>query len=404
MIHVNATGCSLVDNLYGHVDFTTEAYGKLVSRTPGDGGLSTGGLVFSEAFAEFADEKYNTVLASLTKGVAPDSSNIGGPGIVPILHASQVRQSSDIRYRFTGVVGRDENGRQFRKLLTKAGFLVDDYMESDLPTPSTDVLSDPDFNGGRGERTFINTIGAAGAYGPESLPEDFFDADFLLFGGTALVPPLHDTLDSLCRRGREAGAFVMVTTVYDFRNEARFKGKSWPLVEDYRNIDLLVVDREEALKISGEASPEAAMAWFLGKGSRAVVVTQGADDVLLGISHRRYLTPGCSSMPTCRYADEVVAGLVEPRDTTGCGDNFVGGLIDSIARQMAADGEAGLNLEEAVVSGIAAGSVALTCLGGVYYESKPGQKFEAMQPYFEAYHRELAERNEAAPGDSEDLS
>ncbi len=410
MIRVNATGCSLVDNLYSHVDFTTEVYEKLVSRTPGDGGLSTGGLVFSEAFAEFADEKYDTVLASLTGSGAPDSSNIGGPGIVPILHAAQVKQSTDIHYRFAGVVGRDDNGRRFRELLAKAGFPFDHYTESDLPTPSTDVLSDPDFNGGRGERTFINTIGAAGAYGSESLPENFFDADFLLFGGTALVPPLHDTLDKLCRRGREAGAFVMVTTVYDFRNEARFKGRPWPLVEDYRNIDLLVVDREEALKLSGEASPEAAMAWFLAKGSRAVVVTQGADDVLLGISHRRYLTPGCSSMPTCRYADEVVAGLVEPRDTTGCGDNFVGGLIDSVAHQMAADGEAGLNLEEAVVSGIAAGSVALTCLGGVYYESRQGQKFEAMQPYLKAYRRELAdiaemaEGDEAAQGDSEDLS
>jgi len=400
MIRVNATGCSLVDNLYGHVKFDTDTYKKLVSRTPGDGGLSTGGLVFSEAFAGFADEKYSTVLANLAGSDAPDSSNIGGPGIVPILHAVQVRQSTDIRYRFAGVVGRDENGRRFQELLEKTGFTFDDYTESDLPTPSTDVLSDPDFNGGRGERTFINTIGAAGAYGPDSLPGDFFEADFLLFGGTALVPPLHDTLDNLCRRGRETGAFVMVTTVYDFRNEARFKGRPWPLVENYGNIDLLVVDREEALKISGEATPEAAMAWFLAKGSRAVVVTQGADDVLLGSSHRRFLTPGCSSMPTCRYADEVVAGLSKPRDTTGCGDNFVGGLIDSAAQQMAAATSDGtgdsrpLNLEEAVVSGIAAGSVALTCLGGVYYESKPGQKYEAMQPYFEAYRRELAEISE----------
>lgn len=413
MIRVNATGCSLVDNLYGHVKFDTDIYKKLVSRTPGDGGLSTGGLVFSEAFAGFANEEYNTVLAGLAGSDTPDSSNIGGPGIVPILHAAQVRQSTDIRYRFAGVVGRDENGRRFQELLKKTGFPFTDYTESDLPTPSTDVLSDPDFNGGRGERTFINTIGSAGTYGPESLPEDFFDADFLLFGGTALVPPLHDTLDELCRRGREVGAFVMVTTVYDFRNEARFKGRSWPLVDDYTNIDLLVVDREEALKISGEASPEAAKGWFLARGSRAVVVTQGADDVLLGISHRRFLTPGRSKMPTCRYADEVVAGLTEKRDTTGCGDNFVGGLIDSIARQMAAAGDAGisegkgnslqLNLEEAVVSGIAAGSVALTCLGGVYYESKPGQKFEAMQPYLEAYRRELAEKtdgNEVAGHDT----
>ncbi len=393
MVRVNATGCSLVDNLYGHVDFTTETYKKLTSRSPGDGGLSTGGLVFSEAFADFAGESYNKMLESLTGTSTPDSSNIGGPGIVPVIHAAQVKQSPDILYRFAGVIGRDENSRRFAELLDKVGFPSDDYSESSLPTPGTDVLSDPNVNNGRGERTFINTIGAAGAYGPDSLPKDFFDADFLLFGGTALVPPLHDALNNLCRRGRDAGAFIMVTTVFDFRNEARLQGRSWPLVDDYTNIDLLVVDREEALKISGKTTPKDAMDWFLKKGCRGVVVTQGPDEVLMGTGNNksgRFLQPERSAMPTCRYADEVVAGLTKKRDTTGCGDNFVGGLIDSLAHQLNENARA-LNLEEAVISGIAAGSVALTCLGGVYYEDEPGQKFKAMEAYFEAYRRELAE-------------
>ncbi len=413
MLRVNATGCSLVDNLYGHVDFSSELYRRLSSRKSGDGGLATGGLVFAEAFAEFAASgntaggpaagaDYARILRQLTGAEEPDSSNIGGPGIVPLIHANQVKQNPDIRYRFAGVLGRDDNGRRFRDLMDEAGFPLKDYSESERPTPSTDVLSDPSFNGGRGERTFINTIGAAGAYGPRSLPEDFFDADFLLFGGTALVPPLHDNLDDLCRRGREAGAFVMVTTVFDFRNEARLQGKPWPLVDDYSNIHLLVTDREEALKISGETDPAAAMAWFLNQGCRGVVVTQGADEVLLGIRENpvqagSFLPLSRRIMPTCRYADEVVASLTKKRDTTGCGDNFVGGMIDSLAHQLAggASGESAdkqnLNLEEAVVSGIAAGSVALTCLGGVYYEDEPGQKFNAMKPYFDAYRRELGE-------------
>ena len=400
-IRVNATGCSLVDNLYGHVDFSSDIYKKFTTRNPGDGGLATGGLVFAEAFAEFAAGDYKQLLADLSSAGEPDSSNIGGPGIVPVIHANQVKQNPDILYRFAGVLGGDDNGRRFSELLRKTGFPSEDYSKSNLPTPSTDVLSDPDFSGGRGERTFINTIGAAGAYGPESLPDDFFDAEFLLFGGTALVPPIHDNLGRLCRRGREAGTFVMVTTVFDFRNEARLQGKPWPLVDNYSNIDLLVTDREEALKISGESTPQTAMAWFLNRGCRGVVVTQGADEVLLGIAGDgntgRFHPPGRRAMPTCRYADEVVASLTKKRDTTGCGDNFVGGMIDSLAHQLAdqlADtSDAGeiLNLEEAVISGIAAGSVALTCLGGVYYEDKPGQKFNAMKPYFDAYLRELGE-------------
>ena len=256
MIRVNATGCSLVDNLFGHIDFKTEAYRRYLSRKTGDGGLATGGLVFAEALSDFAGRPFDEVMHELTGGKAPDSSNIGGPGIVPIIHAAQVNSSPDIRYRFAGVVGNDENGRHFRTLLEKAAFPFDDYTVSNLPTPSTEVLSDPNFDGGRGERTFINLIGAAGEYGPESLPDDFFRHRHSSVRGNRPGTAVARCVGRSVPPGsRKAGAFVMVTTVFDFRNEARFKGKRWPLVENYRNVDLLVVDREEASKISGESSP-----------------------------------------------------------------------------------------------------------------------------------------------------
>jgi len=193
----------------------------------------------------------------------------------------------------------------------------------------------------------------------------------------------------------------MVCTVFDFRSEARLKGQPWPLVENYANIDLLVVDKEESIKISGAPAVSEAMEWFLGKGCGSVVITQGADDVLLGIGSADRKRPWGfkrlkrRSMPTCRYADEIVASMTTPRDTTGCGDNFVGGMIDSIARQLAGtpskNGQISLDLEDAVISGVAAGSVALTCLGGVYYEEAPGQKLEALEPYLIAYRKQLEE-------------
>jgi len=48
-----------------------------------------------------------------------------------------------------------------------------------------------------------------------------------------------------------------VNTVFDFRNQKRNPGKPWPLldsIEDYRLIDVLIMDCEEAMKISGTAS------------------------------------------------------------------------------------------------------------------------------------------------------
>ena len=415
MIRVNAAGCSLVDNLYGRLSFASPGYRRLLSSRIGDGGLVTGGLTFSEALARFAGEDYRSLLGGLTGGCPPDNSNIGGPGIVPIIHAAQVCRRRDIRYRFAGVVGRDANGRRLRDMMRRAGFAMDDYTESPEPTPSTDVFSDPDFDGGRGERTFVYTIGAAGRYGPESLPADFFDAEIILLGATALVPPLHDALDDLCRRARNAGAFVIVCTVFDFRNEARMNGRPWPLVDNFANIDLLVMDREESLKISGQESPRSALRQFLDSGCGGVVITQGADDILLGAAEGGpFRMPGRTEMPTCRYADEAAAGAGGNRDTTGCGDNFAGGLIDCIAHRKAEELEYAesaapgnnhpkntpgeqldlrerLDLEEAVIFGVAAGSTALGCLGGVYYEEAPGDKRRAMQRFLDAYRAELGE-------------
>ena len=56
-------------------------------------------------------------------------------------------------------------------------------------TPFTFVFSDPAFAGGRGERMFVNAIGAAGHFGPELLEGLFFEADIAILGGTAIVPP-----------------------------------------------------------------------------------------------------------------------------------------------------------------------------------------------------------------------
>ena len=392
-IRVHATGCSLVDNLYDRVDFKSPAYRALLSSSAGDGGLSTGGLVFAEALTNFAGRNYEELVREITRREKPDSSNIGGPGIVPVIHAAQVKRSRKISYRFAGVVGRDGNGRRFRSLMKKAGFPMDDYCERSAPTPSTDVLSDPAFDNGRGERTFINRIGAAEDYGPESLPGDFFEAEILLFGGTALVPPLHDSLDELCRRGQQSGSLVMVTTVYDFRNEARTEGRPWPLVQDYRNINLLCVDREEAAKISACPDSDDAMDWFLSRGCGAVIITRGAEDVLIGCrDDSLFQMPKRRSMPTCRYAETVLEELDHSRDTTGCGDNFVGGVLDSLAHQLAERiPGARLNLEQAAACGTVAGALALTCLGGVFFEDFPGEKQQNLVRYAASYEEQLKE-------------
>ncbi len=156
-----------------------------------------------------------------------------------------------------------------------------DFVNKDARTPFTNVLSDPRYNEGSGERTFINNLGAAGELCPEDLPEGFLDADILALGGTALVPQIHDQLDEILSRAGKS-TFKLVNTVFDFRNEQRYPGQPWPIGRDHRSfesIDLLIMDRDEALKISGQGSMDNAIAYFIESPLKAFMVTDGTEPV-----------------------------------------------------------------------------------------------------------------------------
>ena len=62
-------------------------------------------------------------------------------------------------------------------------------------------------------------------------------------------------------------------------------------------------------------------------------------------------------------------------DTTGCGDNFVGGVLSSLAVQREEQGQALIpDLERAVAEGVCAGGLALYSTGGTFRENVPGEK------------------------------
>ena len=53
-------------------------------------GLTPGKLVFVEEFEEFGKNKFSKILRQIINGKEPDKINIGGPGIVPLIHWTTV--------------------------------------------------------------------------------------------------------------------------------------------------------------------------------------------------------------------------------------------------------------------------------------------------------------------------
>ncbi len=401
-VRIAGAGCCLMDILYPKADFSSAAFAWVRSRREGDGGLSPGRLVFAEDAELFTGRPFSDILPAIA-GSVPPALNVGGPSVVALVHAAQMLEGEGIPVAFSGATGDDGIGRDLREKLARTP--LDASRLRTLPgrTPSTFVLSDPLWDSGRGERCFVNDIGAAERFLPSDLGEGFFDADLVALGGTALVPGLHEGLPGVLALARSRGALTFVNTVFDFRAERRDPIGAWPLGgpapiggtlpvggpspgprESYESCDLLVMDRDEALRLSGERDFASALRFFEGSGVGAFVVSRGGDPVVAWSGLGRFAPFPAREFPVSGRAARARSDPSSPRgDTTGCGDAFAGGILASLALQLKAGRavEGSLDLAGALSWGIAAGAFTLSFLGGTYYESKPGEKREKVRSY-----------------------
>jgi len=382
-----------MDNLYNHIDFTSAVFRKYLSRKPGDGGLSPGRLVFAEEFERFADRAIDRILDDITGGKDAQARNVGGPCIVAMISAAQLAGDRDISFRFYGARGEDIDGRNLVERVGITGVDISGCKLVPENTPFTDVFSDPDYAQGQGERIFVNSIGAAGAFAPEDLPSEFFDSQICIFGGTALVPQIHDNLTALLGRAKQAGALTVVNTVYDFRNEKRNPGQPWPLGQggdSYKLIDLLIMDNEEAQKISGTQGQQAMWDYFAESGVAAFIITHGAEPITAFSDGRRFDACEIQSFPVSqRVKQELATPQAAKGDTTGCGDNFVGGALASLVTQCQDQTEGKPDLKDIVAWGVASGGTACFYMGGAFAEQHPGQRREQVVPYYQDYKTQI---------------
>jgi sugar/nucleoside kinase (ribokinase family) len=390
-IIVSGVGCCLVDLLFNDINFGSDTIHPYLSLQRGDGGLTPGHLVFKEEFEKYSGSSFDLVLNKITGGKPYDKINIGGPSIVSLINVAQLIDKEQCEVRFYGRGGNDEIGKYLISSLQKTPVVLKDYKLINNQTPSTVVLSDPSYENGHGERMFINSIAAAWDYRPDELDDDFFNSDIVVFGGTALVPQIHDNMTSLLKKSRLKDCITIVNTVFDFRNEKANPSKKWPLGESdesYRYIDLLIADREEAFRLSGERDLQAAIRYFQDKKVSSLIITNGSKNISTYSDGRFFYTSGLKEMPV---SQKVVNKLKNAQggDTTGCGDNFVGGVIASVVTQLQ-NGAKHPDLLEACCRGVVSGGFTCFYLGGTYFEEKAGEKRAKMEPFYDAYRKQIA--------------
>jgi sugar/nucleoside kinase (ribokinase family) len=394
-ITISCTGCCLADYLYADIDFSRTELDKYLSVKNGDGGITPGKLIFTEALENFSNEKIHSIIDVVTEAKQPDAFNLGGPAIVALAGAAQLFNSDSVTCKFYGVAGNDETGKNLYELMKQLPVELDNYYLKNGVTPNTIVLSDPRLNNGKGERAFINNLGVAQRYRPENLGEAFFDSEVLIFGATALVPQIHSNLTSLLRKGRELGRLNIVTTVFDFLNEKANPDKRWPLGESddsYRLLDLLLVDYEEAMRLSNKTSLSEAVDFFIEMGVPSMVITHGCSPVTFFSNGSLFKATDVAELPICKAVDRELELHPEIKgDTTGCGDNFAGGIIYSLIHQLQNKARGELDLAEAVAWGAVAGGFTRSYIGGTYFEKNRGEKMSKLIKFYDAYVNELVD-------------
>ena len=114
------------------------------------------------------------------------------------------------------------------------------------------------------------------------------------------------------------------------------------VLEVLRQVDVALLNEEEAKSLAGETQLVRAADRLLDQGATAVIVKKGENGALYRSREERFVTPGFP-----------VDALTDP---TGAGDSFAGGFLGWLARCGRDDGEA---LRQALACGTAMASLAI---------------------------------------------
>ncbi len=147
-IKISGAGCCLVDQIYNGIDFDSSSTRKYLSQRANDGGLHPGRLVFSEQLEKFASSELSEIVQDIIgKGITP-AFNVGGPSIVSLIHAAQLLSGIEAEINFFGIRGDDDAGEYLELKLKQTPVFLENLSTINGSTPSTIVLSDPNFNNG----------------------------------------------------------------------------------------------------------------------------------------------------------------------------------------------------------------------------------------------------------------
>lgn len=390
-MRISGVGCLVVDYIYHDVDFSRPEASQYLSND-GINGVLVGEGNLLQQLEEYFQRPKEVIIRDMTGGRTPEKA-LGGVSVVTLISAAQLLSDcEDIEVFYHANIPNNELGR-FALETIQATPLCTEFLRI-VPGESvvTYALCGVDLSG-KPSRTFLcyPTVHPSTALHVDQLDDGFYDSELTVFSCIQWEPEISRCLSSVLKKSKETGSITIVTTASDPMMRGR---KKWVLGDGdqaYQYIDILIMNHDEALNYSGTDDLDGAAGYFKSfPAIEGVLITNGRLPTYVyargGLS-----LPWEGFVPTAGAIDrDKEQGILPVGDTVGCGDNFCGGVVASIARQLR-ERSGKIDLVEACIIGNLSGGITSTTIGGVFKERYSGEKRAVMNRYLADYRRQVAE-------------
>jgi sugar/nucleoside kinase (ribokinase family) len=218
------------------------------------------------------------------------------------------------RVGILGMVGNDMPGQYVRQQIAARGIYdAGLHVDLTLPTHTAIVMIDAS-----GERSFLIRRPLPDILtGPEHIDLGLVKPGLKVLSiGSLFCAPRFDqeAVGPLLRKAKSVGAITVTDMVMDQRGYGLAD-----LPDVWPNLDYVLPSELEAKLLTGEQTPDKIAAAFRRAGVKNVVLKRGTKGAIAWVGNQSLTCP---------------AFKVRAMDTTGAGDNFVGGFIHALTQNM----------------------------------------------------------------------
>jgi len=390
---ISGVGCYVADYIYQNIDFSSPTISKFVS-SDGKKGLLIGEANLINDLVDYFDTSINSLISNITNNKKP-CVNLGGVAIIALISAAQLLYDSrDVKIFFYANLPKTKLGEHIFKTLKSTPIFKDHIHIKDGKDTITYVFCEKE-NNSDATRTFLGYphTDLSTALKLTQLKDGFYDSDINYFGHIRWEPEINDNLSYVLKKCKNKGNITILSTASDPTMKEK---KRWLLGDSddvYNYISFLIMNKSEALHYSGKNDFHEAVNFFKTFPIEGLLITDG-------VSPTHVYSKGGICLPYEGYIpiakdiiDDKNKGILPQGDTVGCGDNFVGGVIASIASQLR-KGNNQIDLKEACILGNINGALASTINGGLFKEKFLGERKKLVEQYWYKYKKQLTKLKE----------